>query len=722
MVLDPVSAVAALYGAVRAVWDALGPARDALGLADATGSLRDRLRDRRFASSVAKQARQALEGTGTPDAAAAARLLGSEVLVAFAADPDDPARRAALSDLGKQGAGLKALIGPNVDEQAAFEELAKAFVAAALAAATPAQRLIAAKLDVSEETALHVLNTAQDLHPKLDHANSQLAEVLRSLRVEIADLLVGPECEPFLAQDVDLAAFQMASDVTDGLIPPYVPRDVDPQLDELLADAAGGGIRFVAVAGRTKSGKTRCLVEALARVTPLHLVYRVRHSKQRDTIAALVDALAAEPPGQPWVILVDDLSQHLARSAGTDLTPAVRRAARIEPPGLIVATIATETVTVPKAQRLADGINDDDIQLIKIRRVTLPPATIPAEQARANHTFGPQLTQGGIVPSDLAHFPERLAAIPELLARIDHARHQLPSSSAQYALIVAATRIALAQTSRAVSREEVRDHAKCIHRHLEGHERGTLALNDDALDQAEEWAAEQVGAAYALLKPEHGADNTVEVLDAALNHLGSVAVDPRFGPCGPADPDYATRLGISAYWRFNDPTAGIYWTSQAAETSDVTAMWLLGRMLQEEGDLDGAEDWLRQGAVAGDTGAMFHLTYLLADRGDLAGAREWGRRLVGPDHGAVMRDLAGDRLKKSGDLAGAEEQWHRAADLGRAGAMHKLGVLHEEMGDLPGAADWYRRAAASEDTTVATAAADSLARLEIPPDQDVPEA
>lgn len=374
-------------------------------------SFRDQPHAAGFDKRVAKDARQALKGQGSVEARAAARLLGDPALAAFAADPEDPGRLEALKERAQVGDGLKGLIGPGADQEEVFAQLSRAWVAAALADAVPVEKLLVAKQDVTNDTLLAIINLASDLHPKQDAAAAQISSVLARLRVDPSDLLVR---DPFLAQDADLAgAFNMASEVTADHVPPYVARDIDPRLDELLSDAAGGlTTRFVAVAGPTKAGKTRCLLEALSRVTPLHSVYTVRRTRGQDTIGALLTELAAQSPGQPWVVLVDDLYPHLADGAA--LTAAVRKAGTIDPPGLIVATTTVPTLTLPKAERLTAGINDNDIELIDTRHVELPRQATAAEQARAEALLGAAFATAGASPADLAHFPERLAAIPEL--------------------------------------------------------------------------------------------------------------------------------------------------------------------------------------------------------------------------------------------------------------------------------------------------------------------
>jgi TPR repeat protein len=651
-----------------------------------------------FEKRVVKKARRVLESDGGIEGRAAARLLGDPTFAAFAVDPYDPARRQALSDRVKVDASLDGLIGPGADEEAVFAVLARAWVAATVADTKPVEALMIAKQNVTNDTLLHIINLAVDAHTKHDAASARLEEVVRRLQVDPSALLVR---DPFLAQDVDLAGeFTMASDVTGDDVPAYVARDVDPRLDQLLHDADAGTIaHFVAVAGPTKSGKTRCLLEALSRTKPLHLVFTLRRTTGRDTIAALLTELTLRPPVRPWVVLVDDLYPHLAD--GTALAAAARKAAAIAPPGLIVATTTSATLTLTKSDRLTAGINENDIELIRDQHVELPRQATPAEQTRAQATLGYALTQAGGRASDLAHFPERLAAIPELRSRLAQARSD-PEASHRWALILAAAQRALARGDRVLHTTELRVLAKCLHRQLDAHERQVGHLTDDALDEAEDWATTRVGAAYALLTPVVGTDEHLEILDDVLDQIGLQAINPRFETCT-SFPD-AIRLGALALVQFADEAAAIRWTQPAASAGHPYAMVNLGILLEQrrgEGDLARAEEWYRQAAEAGNIRAMVNLGTLFMDRGsegDLARAEEWYQRAAASGEPLAMVSLGTLFMDRGseGDLARAEEWYQRGAASGEPLAMRKLGIFLEQRGgegDLARAEEWYRQAA-----------------------------
>jgi len=85
-----------------------------------------------------------------------------------------------------------------------------------------------------------------------------------------------------------------------------------------------------------------------------------------------------------------------------------------------------------------------------------------------------------------------------------------------------------------------------------------------------------VGAAYAVLQPSEGTDDAVELLDAAIDHIGHQALDPRYDPCVQANPDEVTQLGTSAFVRYQDPDTAVSWFRPAAEAGHTVAMFNLG--------------------------------------------------------------------------------------------------------------------------------------------------
>jgi len=125
---------------------------------------------------------------------------------------------------------------------------------------------------------------------------------------------------------------------------------------------------------------------------------------------------------------------------------------------------------------------------------------------------------------------------------------------------------------------------------------------------------------------------------------------------------------------------------------DSNAMYELGNLLLEQGDIDGAEEWYRRAAATGNIGAMHNLGIVLGEKGELTEAEAWYRRAAQDGHASSMSNL-GSVLKNRGDLDGAEEWYRKSALMGNAYAMSNLGLLLAEKGDLDGAKVWYLRSA-----------------------------
>ena len=682
-----------MAGALEVVSVALA----ALGAVDSMGSLRRQARAGRFDKRVIKRARAVLTEQATLERRRAARLLGDPAFAAFAADPTNLARRRALSvPLG--------LVGPGSDVDRALDVLAEVWIEAASGEATPAERLLAGVLERIEDTTIQNMDIGLDVYAELervaaalDHRLDRVHEALERLdRRRATDLVDVLDDDPFVAQDVDLSRFRMGSDVTDGAVPPYIARDIDPELDETLAAALRRSHeRCVAVAGNTKTGKSRCLLEALSRVAPLHLVFPVRNAKGRDTVGELVKTFADNPPEQPWLVLVENLYEHLL--GGMNLRAAMERAESAELPGCIVATTSMQAIDPTDAQRQTDRLSHRDLDLVAAHHITLSPEMSLAEQQRAQSDLAPELAAGTITNDDLKHLPERLAAIPQLLRRVDQVFDGLPSTSPEVALTLAACQLSLGQATRRLNLVELRERTVCVHRYLSQRRLG--ALTDRQFEAAKDWAGEPIGAAYAVLAPAHGTDDDVELLDAVVDHVGYHALNSDLRPCLDGRSRELLQLGAAAFTRYGDIDIAMHWTTEATRLDDPsvsnTASANLGLLFAERGDVAEAERWYRRAATEGHAGAMINLGLLLKGRGghdDLAEAERWYRHAADEGDADAMTNL-GTLYAERGDVAEAERWWRTGAAQGQAAAMFQLGILVQQRGDVAEAEDWYRRAA-----------------------------
>ena len=116
-----------------------------------------------------------------------------------------------------------------------------------------------------------------------------------------------------------------------------------------------------------------------------------------------------------------------------------------------------------------------------------------------------------------------------------------------------------------------------------------------------------------------------------------------------------------------------------------------GVLLEDRGDLAGAEDAYREADAGGSADGAFNLAGLLFDRGEVEEAMAAYSRAEERGDPIAAATL-GMLLFKRGDTAAAEEVYGRADQLGDAGAAVNVGFLRERRGDIDGAEAAYRRA------------------------------
>lgn len=117
----------------------------------------------------------------------------------------------------------------------------------------------------------------------------------------------------------------------------------------------------------------------------------------------------------------------------------------------------------------------------------------------------------------------------------------------------------------------------------------------------------------------------------------------------------------------------------------------LGVLLEGRGDPAGAEAAYRRADERGEANGAFNLGVLLEEQHDVAGAEAAYSRADQRGHAAAASNL-GVLLEGRGDRFGAEAAYRRADQRGEPNGAFNLGVLLEEQGDLAGAEPAYRRA------------------------------
>ncbi|MER5431356.1 SEL1-like repeat protein [Streptomyces sp. NPDC002588] len=213
---------------------------------------------------------------------------------------------------------------------------------------------------------------------------------------------------------------------------------------------------------------------------------------------------------------------------------------------------------------------------------------------------------------------------------------------------------------------------------------------------------DQPAEADRLLRRAAAAGNAtaVHILASLAGERGDTAAELEWYEQGVAlgDPASQVNLGVllSRQGRDWDRAESLF--RAAADGGEPVAAYSLGVHLRPiVGRWQEALDWFRRAAEGGYRPAEVEAAHMMHVRRDAVGLAEWWERIRNThDGGEIVRDfgtvLAGDR-----DLPAAERWYERAAQLGRADAMSRLGDVHRLRGDLPTAITWYRKAADRSD-------------------------
>ncbi|RKS05984.1 hypothetical protein DFP74_1604 [Nocardiopsis sp. Huas11] len=506
----------------------------------------------------------------------------------------------------------------------------------------------------------------------------------------------------------ELGAHDALPGPADDGLPPYVPRDVDGELDRRLAAAAAslrGGL--VLVAGASTAGKTRALAAALARGLPERMLVAPPEDADLRLLPAWLQASAGSAPRQ-WVVWLDDVDRHLSASG---LTPAL--VAQLGRAGAVVAaTIRRERLDSlrPSATDPAPGAEGVGYTVLKTSPVTLDRLWSGQERERASTSGDERLVRAAA--DERFGVAEQLAAGPHLQQAWDHGPDG--GHPRGYALVAAAVGLARAGLTSPLTREQL-------------HTAHTAYLPHppplpEETDLAWAWATCQRSGLAGLLVPADPEGRRWRAFDYLTTQ------DPLPEAIWHAALDMTTDqdrndVGLTAYHAERSDIAETAWRPLARQ-GDTFAMFHLGILLAESGRKAEAEIWWLRGAEQGDTGAMNNLGILLAKAGRTEDAEAWwfwaankgdntdatvnlGSLLYTADRkaeaenwyqkaaqqgdtGAIL--LLGLLLVASGRKAEAEIWWLRGAEQGDTGAMLLLGFLLEEVGRMEEADEWRQRA------------------------------
>ncbi|MFF3312786.1 helix-turn-helix domain-containing protein [Streptomyces sp. NPDC002952] len=500
------------------------------------------------------------------------------------------------------------------------------------------------------------------------------------------------------------------------VLPGYVPRDHDRQLEKAVRDAAEGRSRIVVLVGTSSTGKTRACWEA---VQPLaDRGWRLWHPFDPTRAeAALQDLHHVQPRTVVWL----NEAQHYIgnRAAGEQIAAAVHHLL-VTPergPVLVLATLwpeyAHQYMTVP-----APGGEDPHSrarELLSGRTLSIPDSfDAPAlTAAAALADKGDRLLADALTRAHTnGQITQDLAGAPELLTRYQQA------SPAARALLEAAMDARRLGVGLHLPQAFLTDAA-------------TDYLSQTDYDQlTDNWAE----AAFAeLAEPVHGKQAPLRrTTPRPLRRPpapSTAAGLPAPGPAGPVFrlADYLEEHGATtrrqlcppaSFWYaahthlthpddlFNLTVAAkdrhrLQWAHhlqhRAADHGSTDALFRLAKIREQDGDREGAEALYRRAADHGSTDALFRLAEIREQDGDREGAEALAGQAadhVGP---SVLVSVAKIR-EEAGDREAAEALYRQAADHGSTRALRGLAGLRWIAGDWEGAEALYLQAADHGDT------------------------
>jgi cellulose synthase operon protein C len=467
--------------------------------------------------------------------------------------------------------------------------------------------------------------------------------------------------------------------------PPYVRRDIDDLLDDLLERR-----RFALLVGESKAGKSRTGFEALRRRLPESRLIVPFESNR--PLAELVRDPPFRPGPDPPVLWLDELDRYLGDAAGfeRELLGWLQRG---DSDMVVVATIdATRWAalhdTAGEIGRAARRILQVAREGAEIRVATRLSAT---ERAAAERLY-PEEDLGGGIGAPLV-----------LAAELEHQYDfGVVAAPAGWALVQAAVDWRRTGITRPVPEPELRELSRHYLRALGG---------DPAADEAHArglaWACRPLAPGIALLRT---VSERAPRLFRAADHLVS-HVDQGVLGAAPEVPDdtwdyvldrvtaeEAVRVGFTGLTRGDRRAAAAAWSQAGASGHPHAAPWAtlnLGLLAKRQGNLDAARTAFEQASASGHPDAApwatLNLGLLAKRQGNLDAARtafEQASASGHPDAAPWATLNLGLLAKRQGDLEGAREAFERASasqhpDTGPWATLN-LGLVGKQHGDPEG--------------------------------------
>jgi tetratricopeptide (TPR) repeat protein len=455
----------------------------------------------------------------------------------------------------------------------------------------------------------------------------------------------------------------------DGRVPPYVPRDIDPQLHQALR-----GSGFILLVGAAAVGKTRTGYEAIRAVLPDHVLIAPGRA---ENIPAAVLAARAE---RHCVLWLDSLQRYLG--AGAITSPAI--AELLAGDGhhrVVLATLraAEESRLIAVAGSLSGGQSLRDGQAVldlADQRIVLERMFSGAERSRAAElAVHDSRLDDALRHADRYGVPEYLSSGPQLFTEWSNAweRGAHPYGAALVEAAVDCRRAGFAAPLPSALLDEL------SREYLD--RRGGTALRPEPLADAWAWAAELRDSGSSLLAP--AGNGGYDVFD--------YLVDVR----GREPPPRGPEPTVPAALRFAGPAdavtmAGTAWYQNRPELAEAGFRSAYAELISTEGP-----DAAATLASRSDLAVTLHAAGKLPDaEAEYRAILSRRSAIMGPTHPETLasRNNLAVVLHDRRKLDEAEEHYRVILDLRTRtlGAEHpgtlvtrnNLGVLLEELGRL----------------------------------------
>ncbi|MFC9090670.1 tetratricopeptide repeat protein [Nocardiopsis dassonvillei] len=459
-------------------------------------------------------------------------------------------------------------------------------------------------------------------------------------------------------------------------LPPYVERDIDVTLRDLLTQSKTSG-GAVLVEGDSASGKTRSALSAIEMTFPDGLLFSPRPGEDMHTLIAHLP----EASNQGTVVIwLDDLHRFLGlgeRGLNDHIMEKFRQNKVVT-----VATLRSEfgdiyrSFNVEQAQE--EGLQWDpsrgerDEMSLLLRRfswIELERNWSTEEVNRACATGDNRLKEAASYHK-MHGIAEYLAAGPELLRKWTQARRSTHRGGHPRGHSVVAAAIDLARTGllTAVTRVMLEE----SHQHYLS---GAAGLRPESFDEALAWAQKPGLGASGLLLPTNEDEECWRAFDYLIEAATSPVPKPiwRMAINHAANKDELMAIAINAHYADQHDIA-MEICRPLAEEGEPRAMNRVGYWARSVGRIDEAEAWYQKAAATGNTNSLVNLGIIMSDRGEDDKAEEFYRKAIDLGNKIALVNLS-ILLTNKGDTKEAEKILRRSVESGNTQCINSLGVL-----------------------------------------------